>query len=208
MLIGKYSSSAHELLLQFLVGRSRSGAEVVDVLSHRGAGQAALEPKGSGEGSSALRQVIARGRGVQVRTAAVCSAVRIGHDGWAVRIRAGDYPQQLALRGPRTASDAGPDRADQGLGANLLRSGQASTSCMRTTSTESSGWGGRTRTRVSSFPVAVRPAPRRSGCRCAIRSAGRPDGRSALPCRSPATAGSRVRRRARRAAPARRSRPS
>ena len=98
----------------FFVVRSWSGAERVDVLSHRGAGQTALEPQGSGEGSSALRQVIARGRGVQVRTAAVCSAVRIGYDGWTVRIRAGDHPQQLALQGPLTTSDAGPDRSDQG----------------------------------------------------------------------------------------------
>jgi sarcosine oxidase gamma subunit len=116
MLIGKYSSSAHELLLQFLVGRSWSAAEVVDVLSHRGAGQTTLEPEGSGEGSSALRQVIAPGRGVQVRTAAVCSAVRIGYDGWAVRIRAGDHPQQLALQGPLATSDAGPDRSGGELG--------------------------------------------------------------------------------------------
>ena len=90
------------------------------MLSHRGAGQTALEPEGSGEGSSALRQVIARGRGVQVRTAAVCSAVRIGYDGWTVRIRAGDHPQQLALRGPLTTSDAGPDRFDRDWRANLF----------------------------------------------------------------------------------------
>jgi hypothetical protein len=49
-------------------------------------------------------------------------------------------------------------------------------------------------------PTRVRPMPsgdrRRCGCRCASRSIWPPAGRSALPCRSPARAGSRGRRRA------------
>ena len=85
-------------------------------MPNRGAGQAALEPEGSGESSSAIRQVITLGRGVQVRPSAVCSAVKIGHDGWAVRIRAGDHAQQLALSGPLATSDAGPDRSDGDMG--------------------------------------------------------------------------------------------
>ena len=80
-LIGKYSSSAHELLLQFLSvdhGRCCVRGEVV---AHRCAGEPLPEPEGPGECSPAHREVVTRRRGVQVRPPAGCRAVRIGYDG-------------------------------------------------------------------------------------------------------------------------------
>ena len=75
-----------------------------------------LEPEGSSKGSPAHREIKARRCGVQVCTATRRRTVGIGYDGGAVRIRAGDDPQQLALRGPLAATDAGPDRPRRGGG--------------------------------------------------------------------------------------------
>jgi hypothetical protein len=57
MLIGKYSSSAHELLLQFLFGRSRVLVVLVvlgaaDELLHRCRGKPTLDLEGPGKGSA------------------------------------------------------------------------------------------------------------------------------------------------------------
>ena len=81
MLIGKYSSSAHELLLQFLLGRARSlrvvrwimlsvlRAASHEVLERRGDEPATgtLLSQGSGEGAPAKSELQAPAGGVQVR---------------------------------------------------------------------------------------------------------------------------------------------
>src|SRR6476661_11037409 len=102
MLIGKYSSSAHELLLQFLFGRSRlcwvvSGAahEVLD----RRRGKPTLDLEGPGEGSATDREVEALGAGVQVRPPTGCPSCRIGKDLEARSPVTGDDAQQLSSLG-------------------------------------------------------------------------------------------------------------
>ena len=67
-LIGKYSSSAHELLLQFLFGRFLVLSEV---LAQQGDGQSLLDPQGPAERSPSHRLVEALGAPVTPRTDAV-----------------------------------------------------------------------------------------------------------------------------------------
>ena len=154
-------------------------------------------PEGPGESSPAHREVVTLGRGVQVRSPAGCGALRIGYDGrLAVRVRAGGHPQQLALRGPLPAPDAGPDRTrgDRGVraGGGACVRAPLSTTLPRTAPRIPNRAPAEPRVRGRS---GVRlSAPRRSGCRCASRSGGRRGGRSGPPCRSPARAGSRGRR--------------
>lgn len=113
MLIGKYSSSAHELMLQFLVvllGRVRE-----DVLPHRVEAQRAptAVPKGPRKGSLALAECETRGHGMQVRPAAWCGAVRVRDHGWDDGLAvpsaghfAERHTQQLTLGGPLTTTHA------------------------------------------------------------------------------------------------------
>ena len=130
MLIGKYSSSAHELLLQFLFGRSRllavlgaagraglcwvvSGAahEVLD----RRRGKPTLDLEGPGEGSTTDREVEALGSGVQVRPPTGCPSCRIGKDLEARSPVTGDDAQQLSSLGPFPTPHAGADTASDGV---------------------------------------------------------------------------------------------
>ena len=86
---------------------------------HRFAGQPRPDPKGPGECFPAYGEVVARGRGVQMRSSTGSRPSRIGYDGWsAVRIRPCDDSQQLAPGGPLPASDTRADsdgrRPDRG----------------------------------------------------------------------------------------------
>ena len=85
---------------------------VREVLTHRCAGETGRDPKGTAESLPTHRELETLGRGMHVRPAAGCGALRIGYDGvQAVRVRADGHPQQLAFRGPRTAPDTRPNRA-------------------------------------------------------------------------------------------------
>ena len=122
------SESTHRVLmsclLQSLVGvslrsdgagravllRTRLRVQCRDVLPHRLGGQPRAGPKGPGERSPPHREVVARRRGMQVCSPARRGGCRIGYDDRsAVRVRSGDHPQQLALRGPLPAPDACSD---------------------------------------------------------------------------------------------------
>ena len=82
-----------------------------EVVPHRCADQPLLEPEGSGKRSPAHREVVARGRGVQVRASSGCRAVRIGYDGrTAARIQSRDDTQQLTCRGSFPTTDARANR--------------------------------------------------------------------------------------------------
>src|SRR5687767_5674448 len=98
MLIARYSSSAHELMLQFLSVFQRSllgAAELVDVLLHRPAGKASRDPEGPWEGSSAERQGEAVRGGVQVCAPSREPAPRIRYHGEAGSLVGADDSQQL-----------------------------------------------------------------------------------------------------------------
>jgi len=119
MLIGKYSSSAHELLLQFLFGRSRLLVLVVlraaDELLHRCRGKPTLDLEGPGEGSATDREVEALGSGVQVRPPTGCPSCRVGEDLQARSPVTGDDAQQLSSLGPLPTPHAGADTASDGV---------------------------------------------------------------------------------------------
>ncbi len=90
-----------------------------EVVTHRCSGKpharSALHTQGTSEGFPPHREVVTLGRGVQVRSPTGCGGVGIGDDGWsAIGTRAGGHPQQLALGGSLSTSDAGPDRAREG----------------------------------------------------------------------------------------------
>jgi hypothetical protein len=107
------SRSTHRVLMSCCSSFCRSDSVGVrgEVVPHRCAGQPLLEPEGSGKRSPAHREVVARGRGVQVRAPSGCRAVRIGYDGRpAARIQSRDDTQQLACRGPLPTTDARTDR--------------------------------------------------------------------------------------------------
>ena len=111
MLIGKNSSSAHELLLHFLLGRTRSvlllrGAEV---LLDRRRGERSRGPEGPWESSTAECEPKTLGGGVQVRSPAWCPSRRIGEDLEARTPVTGDDSQQLSFRGPLPTPDTGAD---------------------------------------------------------------------------------------------------
>jgi hypothetical protein len=113
MLIAKYSSSAHELMLQFLVGHAngslRVRREACDVLLDRPAVQPSLDPQGAGESSAAERQGEALGRGVQVRSPARKPAPRVRDDREAGSGFGGDDSKQLVPGGALSAPQAGAD---------------------------------------------------------------------------------------------------
>ena len=116
-LIGKYSSSAHELLLQFLLGCSRSVLRLLlldEVLLDRRRGQPSLDLEGPGERAAADGKLEALGCGVQVRPPTGCPSRRIGEDLAARAPVTGDDSQQLALRGPLPTPDARADTALDG----------------------------------------------------------------------------------------------
>src|SRR3954447_13337621 len=114
MLIGKYSSSAHELLLQFLfrvlLGVCRPCHEVLDRRGDQALPRA-LRLEGPGECSAAQRELEAGGGWVQVRSPSRCPPRRIGDDLEACSPVTGDDSQQLGLRGPLPTADAGADAA-------------------------------------------------------------------------------------------------
>jgi hypothetical protein len=118
MLIGKYSSSAHELLLQFLFGRSRLLVVLVvlraaDELLHRCRGKPTLDLEGPGKGSTTDGELEALGRGMQVRPSTGCPSCRIGEDHEARSPVTGDDAQQISSLGPlptpHTCADTAPD---------------------------------------------------------------------------------------------------
>ena len=121
MLIGKYSSSAHELLLQFLFGRSRVLVVLVvlvraaDELLHRCRGKPTLDLEGPGEGSTTDREVEALGGGVQVRPPTGCPSCRIGKDLEARSPVTGDDAQQLSSLGSFPTPHTGADTASDGV---------------------------------------------------------------------------------------------
>src|SRR6478672_13715539 len=102
MLIGKYSSSAHELVLQFLswslmlAGRSRPALDLPDVLLQLCAveAQPGRSPEGPAEGSASQRQLETVPGGVQVRSPARRPSTRIRHEREArTRVRRDDAHQ-------------------------------------------------------------------------------------------------------------------
>jgi len=126
MLIGKYSSSAHELLLQFLFGRSRLLVVLVvlvvlraaDELLHRCRGKPTLDLEGPGKGSATYGELEALGRGVQVRPPAGCTSCRIGEDLEARSPVTGDDAQQLSSLGPLPTPNARADTASDCVGGH------------------------------------------------------------------------------------------
>jgi hypothetical protein len=121
MLIAKFSSQAHELVLPFLMGTSSSlvllgHCEVLpQPVEAQRSPDPGIMPEGPGEGTFALGECETFGRGVQMRPATRRGAVRVGYDepgtSLVLRVRPCDHPQQLTLGGSRPASDAGPDRS-------------------------------------------------------------------------------------------------
>ena len=83
-----------------------------EVRRQRRAVESGGDPEGPAERPTAYREVVARGRGMQVRPSSGPGSCWIGHHGWsAVGVRAGGHPQQLALRDPLTTPDARPNRS-------------------------------------------------------------------------------------------------
>ena len=117
-LIAKYSSSAHELMLQFLLVMQRSllvRLECCDVLLQRSRGKPGRDPEGPGEGSSAERKGETLGRGVQARSPARKPTPRVRDDREAGSGIGGDDSQQLVPGGTLSATQAGADRIGQRL---------------------------------------------------------------------------------------------
>src|SRR4051812_33025097 len=102
MLIGKYSSSAHELLLQFLFGRSRLLVvlRAADEILHRCRGKPPLDLEGPGKGSTTDSELETLGRGMQVRPSTGCPSRRIREDLEARSPVTGDDAEQLSSLGP------------------------------------------------------------------------------------------------------------
>jgi hypothetical protein len=211
MLIAKFSSQAHELMLQFFGSRSgRRSFGLLQVLSQPLQAQCSpnpgIMPQGSREGTSALSECETFGCGVQVRPTTWCGAVRVGYDEpgpgvrsfSALRVRPCDDPQQLTLGGPLPAADAGPDGT--GRARRLVELGNHRRTVYRGGAANPNSVIVVPRREGSPEPAtppagAGRPVPRRSGCRSASRSSGRRDERSGPPCRWRARAGSRAPRR-------------
>ena len=80
MLIAKFSSQAHELMLQFHLVLLGHVCELRPQLVEAQR-LSTLVLQGSGEGTSALGELKTRDRGVQVRPSTGCGATRIGYDG-------------------------------------------------------------------------------------------------------------------------------
>ena len=123
MLIGKYSSSAHELLLQFLFGRSRLLVVLVvlraaDELLHRGRGKPALDLEGPGKGSTTDGELETLEGGMQVRPSTGCPSRRIGEDLEARSPVTGDDAQQLSSLGPLPTPHTCADTASDCVGGH------------------------------------------------------------------------------------------
>src|SRR3954463_16664481 len=108
MLIGKYSSSAHELLLQFLFGRSRLLVVLVVLraayeILHRCRGKPTLDLEGPGKVSTTDSGLETLGRGMQVRPSTGCPSRRIREDLEARSPVTGDDAKQLSSLGPLPA---------------------------------------------------------------------------------------------------------
>src|SRR5512144_1265844 len=125
MLIAKYSSSAHELLLHFLsvstkgppAPRGLPGGEPrstllrkLQVVPQWRLTEPPRDPEGPDEGTAANGQLKTGERGVEVDAPARCSCLRVRNDGHAVVRTAGDHAQQLLLGGPDPTADASPHR--------------------------------------------------------------------------------------------------
>jgi hypothetical protein len=112
MLIGKNSSSAHELLLHFLFGRTRSLLVLLepgDVLLDLSAGEPSLDPEGPRKGTTAECELQALGAGVQMRSPAGCPPRWIRNDRQAGSLVTDDDSQQLLGGGPLSTTDTGAD---------------------------------------------------------------------------------------------------
>src|SRR5690242_1098662 len=113
MLIVKYSSSAHELLLHLLcrsltviAAAAAALVEVTEELLELRAVERALDPEGPAERPATQCQLQAlRGR-VQMRPATGCPARGIGHQPVAGSLLTRDDSQQVFPGGPLPASDA------------------------------------------------------------------------------------------------------
>lgn len=123
MLIAKYSSSAHELLLHLLsvhTGREPRGlpggeprsvvVRELQVVPDRGLVEPSPDPEGPSERPAASGELETVERGMDVGTPARCSGSRIRHDELVADRTAGDHAQQLLLGSPDPASDAGAHR--------------------------------------------------------------------------------------------------
>ena len=131
MLIGKYSSSAHELLLPFLVVTpvvmllvlllSRGWCVLLvlrprgDELPDRGRAHRAGDLEGPGKRPTTDGELEALDRGVQVRPSTGCPSRRVREDLEALSPVTGDDTQQICLRGSLPTSDARADTSLDGV---------------------------------------------------------------------------------------------
>ena len=221
MLIGKYSSSAHELLLHLLVGHHghspwcclSGSCQLLHMRLEPCAAQPTRHPEGPGKGSAPQRQLETLGRGMQVRSTARRVTSRVRDEFCALSRILRDHAQQLCLGSSLPAPHARADRAGdrvvdlvhhagtqihEGWERAAVGKSIAPEPILRTVGLCAASPASAD---LSPAPVRAGPreAPRRSGCRSANRSAVRPGGRSGPPCRSRATAGSPARRPGRRA---------
>jgi hypothetical protein len=221
MLIGKYSSSAHELLLQFLLGRARSACHCVCWcclccvrlscrMNSSSAVVASLLPE-----SCVLRALGRARRRIASSRHSVVGCRCAPRPG--ARPAGSGTTSRPAPRSPATT------RSNSSFVARCRQPTHVRTLppvSREDTRHPASDCGGEPPTSLAApgppaehdpgerplvihrrsqrwaAPPAVGgpQAPRRSVCRSATRSAGRPAERSAPPCRSPGRAGSRVRR--------------
>ena len=117
MLIGKYSSSAHELLLQFL-SVSHWSVVLVEMVLDRRRDERTLDLEGPGERSTPEGELQALGGGVQVRAPAGCPTGWIGDDLQAMFPLAGHDSQQIVLRGPLPTPHARASRSRDRVGGH------------------------------------------------------------------------------------------
>jgi len=206
------SRGTHRVLMSccsIFFSSSRSLRELLHEPGHGLTRDSPVDPEGPGERAATLSQPEARGCGVQMCSPARCPSVRVGDDLGAGSLVSDDDTQQLLLRGSLPATDARAHDTRTFTGhAWALPSGR----WVRTAPVSLPGEAPHPETRdaaprpidgaaavicltcrASPRPPARPAGPRHCGCRCASRSAGQRGGRSAPPCRSRATAGSRAR---------------
>lgn len=115
------SGSTHRVLMSYcscfvsVLHRSEFERACSQMLTHRRARHANLDPEGTREGSPANCQLEATCRRVDISATACCGTLEIGHESHlTLRARSDNDPQQLALGGPLATTDARPDRAHGG----------------------------------------------------------------------------------------------
>ena len=166
-----------------IIGGSVRHGDRTDVLGKRTGVSNTGESQRTPEGATPLRQREAGWVGMQMRSPARQTAARIGLEAKIIPASGRNEPNQLGGRRAQAATDTGACRADHG---------KVYPSSAR-----------------AAYAVSFPPLPHRDpieppgrtippvrcpgGCRSASRSAAPRAGRSALPGRSPATAGSRAR---------------